>query len=191
MTVIEIVAEVTGRLERLGVLYAVGGSVASSAWGQMRQTNDADIAIQLANSDVDALTSTFGEPFFISRDELNEALSSTAEFRSVQLLHMDEAFKIDLFLLHAGEYESTELERARSIDIVPGAAVRFSAPENVILAKLRWFVLGNQVSDRQWNDIVTVLEVQAGKLDEPYLARWALHFGVAELLERARCQAFS
>ena len=188
MTVIEIVAEVTRRLELIGIPYAVGGSVASSTWGQMRQTNDADIAIQLAYSYIDALASAFGEPFFISRDELNEALSSTAEFRSVQLLHMDEAFKIDLFLLRAGEYESTELERARSVEIIPGAAVRFSAPENVILAKLRWFVLGNRVSDRQWNDIVTVLEVQAGKLDEPYLARWACHFGVDQLLEDAKSQ---
>jgi hypothetical protein len=189
LTVLEIVADVTGRLERLGIPYAVGGSLASSTWGQMRQTNDADIAILLDPTNFDALISTFSEPFLVSRDELVEALSSPAEFRSAQLLHIDEAFKIDLFLLHGGEYESTELERARAIEILPGVAVRFSAPENTILAKLRWFVLGNQVSDRQWNDIVTVLEVQVGKLDEQYLDKWARHFEVADLLANAQSQA--
>jgi len=189
VNVIEIVVEVTRRLELLGIPYVVGGSVASSTWGQMRQTNDADIAILLDTARVDGLVSAFGEPFFISLAELREALLSEAPFRSVQLLHMDEAFKVDLFLLHAGEYETTELERGRAVEIFPGSTVRFSAPENVILAKLRWFVLGNQVSDRQWNDIVTVLEVQDGKLDEGYLDRWALHFGVAELLTDARSQA--
>ncbi|MHB8637681.1 MAG: hypothetical protein ACYC96_14535 [Fimbriimonadaceae bacterium] len=188
MTVGEIVAEVTGRLEVLGIPYVVGGSLASSAWGQMRQTNDADIAILLASSQVEALVHAFGDPFSISRDELAEAFRGTADFRSAQLMHMDEAFKIDLFLLHAGEYEKSELTRGRPVGVGPGATARFAAPENVILAKLRCFVLGNQVSDRQWNDIVAVLEVQAGKLDEPYLDRWAKHFGVADLLANARCQ---
>jgi hypothetical protein len=189
LTVSEIVADVAQRLERLGIRYVVGGSLASSAWGEMRQTNDADIAILIASSELDHLIAAFGDPYFISRDELAEALASPDSFRSAQLTHMDEAFKIHLFLLRAGEYESTELERARPVEILPGATVRFAAPENVILAKLRWFMLGNQVSDRQWNDVVTVLEVQAGKLEDRYLDRWARHFGVAELLEDARSQA--
>ena len=189
MTVAEIVAEVAGRLERLGIPYVVGGSLASSTWGQMRQTNDADIAIQVASSDISPLIAAFAEPFFISREELLEAMSSPDAFRSAQLLHMDEAFKIDLFLLPPGEYAKSELARARTVEVTTGRGVRFSAPENVIIAKLRWFVLGNKVSDRQWNDIVTVLEVQAGKLDDPYLNRWAEHFGVAALLADARAQA--
>jgi hypothetical protein len=153
LTVIEIMVDVTRGLDR------VGGSVASSAWGQMRQTNDADIAIMLEAQRIDALLSAFGEPYFLSHEELREALASASDFRSVQLRHMDEAFKIALFLLREGDYEGSELQRAREVQVVPGTTVRFAAPENVILTKLRRFVLGNQVSDRQWNDIVTVLEV--------------------------------
>lgn len=71
----------------------------------------------------------------------------------------------------------------------PGLHIPVSSPEDVILHKLRWYQLGNRVSDRQWNDIVQVLEVQAGRLDLDYLDRWAKHFGVKELLELAIEQA--
>ncbi len=140
LNVIDIVAAVAGRLKTLGIPYVIGGSLASSAWGEMRQTNAADIAILLRPADVEGLISTFGGPFTISRVNVEEALASAYEFRSAQLTHMDEAFKIDLFLLRDGEYQRSELDRARLVEIGPGSALRFAAPENIILAKLRWFV---------------------------------------------------
>jgi hypothetical protein len=189
LNVIDIVADVAGRLESLGIPYVIGGSLASSAWGEMRQTNYADIAILIKPSDVEGLISSFGDPFTISRANIEEALVSPDDFRSVQLTHMDEAFKIDLFLLRDGEYQRSELDRARSVGVGPNSVLRFAGPENIILAKLRWFVLGNRVSDRQWNDIVKVLEVQSGKLDNAYLNRWAGEFEVLDLSESARLQA--
>jgi hypothetical protein len=47
------------------------------------------------------------------------------------------------------------------------------------------------VSDRQWNDIIGVLEVQAGSLDETYLRRWSADFAVDNLLANAMKQAAS
>jgi hypothetical protein len=70
---------------------------------------------------------------------------------------MDEAFKIDLFLTGESEYENSVFERAVEVELLSGSTVRFCAPENIVLAKLRWFEHGNRVSDRQWNDIVQVL----------------------------------
>jgi hypothetical protein len=188
LTIPEIIADVAQRLDRAGILYAVGGSLASSIWGQMRQTNDADIAIRLNLDAVEQLVSAFTDPYYISRSEIEEALSSSDAFRTIQILHMEEAFKIDLFLLPEGPYALSELDRALSIEILPGSVVRFCAPENIVIAKLRWFVLGNRVSDRQWNDVVQVLEVQKGRLDNEYLDRWAEHFTVRDLLELARSQ---
>lgn len=189
MTVNEILADVVARLDSLGVSYAVGGSLSSSVWGQARQTNDIDIAIDLAASVSRAFVQAFGDPYYVSDEEIAEALSSSETYRMVQLMHMEEAFKIDLFLLRNGVYERSELERARLVQIGPGLSVRVSAPENIVLAKLRWYVAGNRISDRQWNDIVQVLEVQAGHLDDAYLDHWAAHFGVRELLDEVRSQA--
>ncbi|MDR3688237.1 MAG: hypothetical protein P4L46_02575 [Fimbriimonas sp.] len=188
MTVIEIVADVTRRLETAGIPYAIGGSLASSVWGQMRLTNDADIVVLLPGSDPSILIEAFPEQYDLNESEIATALVSLDEFRVVQLLHKDEAFKIDLFLLRDGPYEATELARARRVALLDDTSAFFYAPENIVLAKLRWYRLGNRVSDRQWNDIVQVLEVQAGNLDNSYLDEWAEKLGVLPLLDEARSQ---
>lgn len=45
------------------------------------------------------------------------------------------------------------------------------------------------MSDRQWRDVVAVLAVNAGSLDETHLDRWAEDLGVTDLLARARGRA--
>ncbi len=49
--------------------------------------------------------------------------------------------------------------------------------------------MGNEVSDRQWNDILGVLKVQGTTLDMDYLQRWAAVLRVSDLLERALVDA--
>ena len=177
--------------EQLDLEYLVGGSFASGAWGQPRQTNDLDVALLLREDQVRPFVAAFAPEYMVSEAEIRRTLAEHDEYRSFQLLHREELFKIDAFVPPANEYFLSELERARDVEILPGVTCRCAAPENVIIRKLRWFELGNRVSDRQWNDIVQVLEVQKGKLDESYLDRWATHFNVHDLLNEARSQTFS
>ena len=53
--------------------------------------------------------------------------------------------------------------------------------EDVILAKLKWFRLGGEISDRQWRDIAGVFAVNAD-LDIEYLRVWAGRLRVDDLL---------
>ncbi|MDP1922008.1 MAG: hypothetical protein Q8L14_37550 [Myxococcales bacterium] len=62
---------------------------------------------------------------------------------------------------------------------------RSDPPADTVLAKLSWYRQHGEVSDRQWADILGVLQVQVGRLDLTYLRRWATTIGVADLLERA------
>ena len=55
---------------------------------------------------------------------------------------------------------------------------------------LRWYVLGNRVSERQWLDVLGVLKVQGDSIDREYLTRWARLLDLDELLEEALSQAF-
>lgn len=48
--------------------------------------------------------------------------------------------------------------------------------------------MGGQVSDRQWGDILGVLNVQGDALDQKYLDRWAPLLDVTSLLVRARSE---
>ncbi len=67
----------------------------------------------------------------------------------------------------------------------PTSRVKVATAEDTVLAKLAWYRLGNEQSDRQWADILGVLRLKRASLSEPYLRRWARELGVLDLLERA------
>jgi hypothetical protein len=79
--------------------------------------------------------------------------------------------------------------RREHLDGPDGAvAIRFASPEDTLLHKLVWYRLGNEISDRQWSDILGVLRIQGDGIDTEYLERWAPQLGVTDLLVRARSQ---
>jgi hypothetical protein len=75
--------------------------------------------------------------------------------------------------------------QASVITTAPEHSVYVISPEDTILAKLEWYRLGGEVSERQWRDVLGVLKVRAGELDLEYLRRWADELQVTDLLERA------
>lgn len=58
-----------------------------------------------------------------------------------------------------------------------------------MLAKLEWFRKGGEVSDRQWTDIKTVLQVQSANIDLDYLWHWSREINVDDLLLRVLADA--
>ena len=49
-----------------------------------------------------------------------------------------------------------------------------------------WFREGGEVSEKQWRDIVSVLQISGDKMDQTYLDAWATRLHISGLLERAR-----
>ncbi len=54
-------------------------------------------------------------------------------------------------------------------------------PEDILLQKLRWYQMGNEVSDRQWRDVMGIVLVQGQALDVVYLRRAAQVLAVSDL----------
>jgi len=75
-----------------------------------------------------------------------------------------------------------------SSDEKPDGGFFVASAEDTVLAKLEWFRLGGETSERQWWDIVGVLRVGAGA-DRAYMNRWSAALGVSDLLERALADA--
>jgi hypothetical protein len=59
-------------------------------------------------------------------------------------------------------------------------------PEDTALRKLLWFREGGEVSEKQWRDVVSVLEISGHKMDQIYLTSRASRLHVSDLLEHAR-----
>jgi len=56
--------------------------------------------------------------------------------------------------------------------------------EDIVLVKLLWYRAGGEMSERQWNDLVSLVEVQRDKADHVYLETQAARLGVADLFTR-------
>ncbi len=188
MTPIEIVVDVSRRLRDRSIRHLIGGSFASSAWGEIRTTNDVDVAILLLEGQAPAVTSAFDPPYRVSPDQIEQALQKPGIYRLANAMHTEEAFRVDLFFAQHDPYTLTEFARGRELEPVQGTKVPFAAPENIVLQKLRWFNETNRKSDRQWNDVVRVLEFQRMDLDYTYLNHWAQELGLEELLREALAQ---
>jgi hypothetical protein len=186
---LRVLSGVVRRLEALGLPYALGGSIASGVWGQPRYTNDIDVSVALQPEDIERFVAAFQDEFLVSVAEFTDALRSPEEYRSGQLLHMEEVFKVDVFVPLPSAFAQSCLARARPIEVVTGLCGRCLSAEDTIIHKLRWYELGNRVSDRQWNDIVQVIEVQAERLDREYILSWAREFGLEELAVEAFSEA--
>ena len=68
--------------------------------------------------------------------------------------------------------------------IEPERTAYVAAAEDTIVAKLAWFRLGGETSERQWQDILGILTVQEGRLDCRYMREQAELLNVADLLQR-------
>ncbi len=68
------VKPVAEALEQLGVLYYIGGSVASSAYGIARSTLDVDMVSALSLEHIPQLVEALKNKYYISEDSMADAL---------------------------------------------------------------------------------------------------------------------
>ena len=166
----------------------MGGSLASSVYGIPRATQDVDLVADLQTPHADKLERLLSADFYVDADMIREAILKRSSFN---IIHLATMFKADVFIMKPDAWSREEMARARQehLDAPEGQiAVRFASPEDILLHKLVWFRLGNEISDRQWSDIIGVLKIQGALLDNVYLDHWAPLLDVADLLARARSQ---
>jgi hypothetical protein len=115
----DVAVRVARAFERAGIEYAVGGSVAASAYGEPRATRDLDFAVRLSGSQASTLLQALGSAFDV---------------------------EIDLFVQGYDPYDEAEFSRRRAIEPVSGEPIQASSPEDNLLWKLRWFRKDGHVS---------------------------------------------
>ncbi len=176
-----VVAEV---LEQLGVPYLIGGSVASSVWGEPRATEDVDMVADLRKEHVARLVAALQDEFYIAEEAVRQAVERGTCFN---VIHLKRIQKVDVFVAQQDGLGREEMRRRQRIPLAanPDRSAFLATPEDTVLQKLAWYRKGDEASDRQWRDVLGVLKVQAGRLDRPYLLHWARESGLETLLRRA------
>lgn len=180
---IAVTLAVVQALNKLGVRYLVGGSLASSVHGIPRSTQDIDLLVELPGKLVDALAAELESDFFVDRDMMTDAVRRRASFNVIDLKTM---FKVDLFVSDRRPLLIEEMERRLTVDLGdPPAPVHVCSAEDIIVQKLDWYEKGGRVSERQWGDLIGVFKVRGANLDFAYLRRWCRELGLEALLGRA------
>jgi hypothetical protein len=180
---IELVEQVVDILDDLGVPYALGGSIASSFFGEPRATADVDLAVDLDQARGDELLGRVAPAFHVPGGAARDAIATSGSFNLISEAH---PIKVDLFVLGSGVLDRHQIER-RQLVVLPGSGreVWVTSPEDQVLRKLDWYRQSGHTSERQWRDVIGLLSVRGDRMDVEHLREVATAVGLSDLLERA------
>ena len=81
--------------------------------------------------------------------------------------------------------DAVQLVGPSAVEPIPVATV-----ENSILAKLEWFRLTDQTSERQWDDVSRLVQLHGVNLGIDSMRTMAESIGIRDLLERLLANGF-
>ncbi len=180
---VEALEPVAKVLLSMNVRFFVGGSVASSFHGASRSTLDVDLVADLKRNNVELFVEKLQNEYYVSSSAIIDAIERLSCFN---LIHLSSSFKVDVFILKSRDFDIASMTRAALGKVDPRSEfeVPIASAEDTILSKLEWYRLGNEVSERQWDDVTRVMKVLGDHANHEYLKQTAVKLNVADLLQK-------
>lgn len=174
---LDILGDISSKLQRLGIPFMLTGSMALNYYSQPRFTRDIDIVLRLTAADVPRLVESLRDEYYISEED---ALSAVLRGRIFNVIHTESVLKVDCIVRKDSEHARVEFERRQPV-IIAGAPTFVVSKEDLILAKLAW--ARSSHSQMQMTDVKNLLSLG---YDREYVDRWAEKLDVGELLKECR-----
>lgn len=171
---LEVLKEVTRRLDRAKIAYMVTGSIATNFYTVPRMTRDIDIVVELTEEDLVRFIPLFEADFYLDPQTVRDAVKNRSMFNLIQNEHV---VKIDLIVRKNSPYRRREFSRRKKV-AVDERTLYLVAPEDLILSKLEW--AKDSRSEMQLSDVRNLLKF-VKRLNRRYLARWAKELGLESL----------
>ncbi len=173
MNEIDIVRDLTEKLESIGVSFMITGSLAMNYYAVPRMTRDIDLVVELTESDVDGMYSVFSPDYYVAREAMEEA---TREKTMFNMIHDESIIKVDCIVRKDSVYRKQEFERRKRIRI-QDFETWIVSKEDLVLSKLVW--AGDSRSEMQLRDAGNLLKTGC---DDKYLWKWAGQLKVDSIL---------
>ncbi len=174
-------------LDRFDIPHYVGGSVASSYYGNWRRTQDVDVILDVRPDQIRTLAKLLAQDYLIDVDAW---IDSFRHGQAFNIFYQPTFTKIDVMPLQTAHRKEEERRAQPQLLLAGAPPIRLSSAEDTILAKLRWYIAMGS-SQRQWADILGVIAKQQTHLDLGYLRAWADTLRVRAELEQALVDAQS
>jgi hypothetical protein len=173
-TELDVLRDVSRRLESASVRFMLTGSVAMNYYAQPRMTRDIDLVVALDETQADAFFRLFNTDYYLDRQTVAHAISRRGMFN---LIHNNAVIKVDCVVLKPDAYRQEEFGRRRQINLGDFDTWIVSR-EDLILSKLCW--AKDSKSEMQLSDVRNLLTADC---DVQYLRSQANSLGVEEMLK--------
>lgn len=160
---LDIVRDVSVRLDSAGIAYMLTGSMAMNYYAQPRMTRDIDVVVALNRGDAERIVSLFSPEYYVSREAVNSSIAHESLFN---LIHQESVIKVDCIVQKQNEYRRAEFNRRQRIQI-QDFATWIVSKEDLILSKLYW--AKDSRSELQLRDVRNLVSTGC---DQTYIARW-------------------
>jgi hypothetical protein len=166
-------------IESVDLPVFIGGSVATSVWGEPRATLDIDLVIAAEAPDAERLLSAFpSERYYAPPVDVVRQTLGRASPSGFNIIDMTTSLKADCYARGRDELNLYGFATAEQIDLQEFGRVLVASPTYLISRKLRYFAMSGQ--DKHARDIRGVIMGSADRIDHAVVERWAKESGTLE-----------
>jgi hypothetical protein len=184
MSIPETFQRITMALDQADIRYMLTGSFASAHYGAPRSTQDIDLVIESTASQLTTFVRSLSpKEYYVDLDTALEAHRKASLFNVIDL---STGWKIDLIFRKSRAFSQKEFTRRQLVDL-QGLRLYIASAEDVIVAKLEWAKLAK--SERQIEDVASILRLRSDALDKSYLKNWIFELGLQQEWRAATRQA--
>jgi predicted nucleotidyltransferase len=163
----EVLRRISSALDRAGIAYMLTGSFASTHYGSPRSTQDIDIVVVATPAQLRTFVQSLPNLEYYS--DIDAALEAHKRQSLFNVIDLATGWKIDLIIRKSRAFSLEEFDR-RQLVTVQGLPLFVASAEDVVIAKLEWSKLAE--SQRQLEDVATILTLRWEALDRSYLGKW-------------------